>query len=860
MADIVSRHRHIHMRGLGAASTSFRAPGRGGSKAVPEIQDRADHAARLKLDLDIAVAEMKAYRAAQGRAGLPPHRRGMPITMEGRVNEQLLVGKGRAGRGLGAFNVQRSVARDDGGVEPRDLATFFLNGNSLKSLRAALDKYGAWQKPEDDDLTGNDDEEDDAKTTARRPAHFKLFETGAHIRPTTLRDLWTDRLNPFPRTTDKFLWEVWTRSTFEESFESAVSKIGVASRGRPSEFVDTRVRTLLATAAEIQEIVRASAAVLELRSASSLMSDYFDMVPEDRAATISTLADRLQGPAANAPIVTILDTGVMRAHPLLRTALPSTRCHAADDRWVPDDHQGHGTKMAGIVQFGDLDHLQRDDSPIAVATRLESVVVTAPDGAPPLPARDAIQRAVNIVETVKGPRVFCLAQTAEGEGEDGRPTSSSAVLDKLAFADGKDTRLFVAAVGNAPHSPSEPYQLADYVLWNADFGVQAPAQALNALSVGGASLKNLSGGGAEVVARPGNLAPTSRTAESWPANSRVDKPDVIPTKPDIVMEGGNFVIDANHLYCHPSPRHFVLTTSSAGSGKPLALVGETSAATAAAAGLSGRLLASYPGFRPETVRALLVNSAEWTPLMQSHFDDAVRSGMGKLEARRLLLSRFGWGIPNEERLFYSARNALTLVAEDTLIPYTEGASAPKLKEMKYFRLPWPEDALRSLQSTEIEMRVTLSYFIDPDPHAVARDRIENYPSHRLRFDLRRYGESHETTQRRANELAEGGETSSGGVDSGWILGFGARQRGTLHNDIWRGPAYQLVERDGISVAPVRGWWGDTATFDKMDLPVRFSLIVSIRTPETMAGDLWTEVSPKVPTHVRVDVPAVAIEV
>ncbi|MFC5508601.1 S8 family peptidase [Bosea massiliensis] len=858
MADNVRRQRHIHVRGLGVASVDFRSPGRGGSKPVPEIPDRAGHAESLRADLDAAVADLKAYRAAQGKAGLPYSRRGMPVTVEGRIGERLLVGKGRAGRGLGAFNVQRSVVGDGNANEPKDIATFFLTGSTLKSVRAALERYGAWERP-DDDVLSNDEEDDEEEGAARRPPHFKLFETGAHIRPTTLRDLWTDRHNPFPRKTSKLLWEVWTRSSFEESFESAVSNLGVANRGRPSEFVDTRVRTLLATAAEIQDIVRASAAVLELRSASSFIADYFEMVPEDRAAAISDLAARMHGPAANAPVVTVLDTGVMRAHPLLSAALPSTRCHSADDRWEPEDHQGHGTKMAGIVQFGDIAALPRDKSPVPVATRLESVVVTAPEGAPPLPARDAIQRAVNIVETTKGPRVYCLAQTAEGEGEDGRPTSSSAVLDKLAFGDGRDTRLFVAAVGNAPHTPSEPYQLADYVLWNAEFGIQAPAQALNALSVGGASLKSLPDEGAELVAQPGNLAPSSRTAQGWPQNSRADKPDVIPTKPDIVMEGGNFVVDEDNLYCQPSPRHFVLTTSSAGSGRPLALVGETSAATAAAAGLAGRLLASYPGFRPETLRAMLVNSAEWTPAMRAHFDEAVGAGMGRLEARRLLLSRFGWGVPNEERLFHSARNALTLIAEDTLIPYAEGASAPRLKEMKYFKLPWPSDVLRSLQNTEVEMRVTLSFFVDPDPHAVSRDRIESYPSHRLRFDLRRYGESHETTQRRANELALGGDFSSPAVDSGWMLGFGARQRGTLHHDVWQGPAYQLVDRDGIVVAPVRGWWGDTATFDKTDVPVRFSLIVSIRTPEAKPGDLWTEVSAKVPTRVRVETPAIAID-
>lgn len=826
----------------------------GSNKRIPEVPNRSEHAARLRDELDAAVAELKEYRAAQREAGLPAPRRGMPITVEGRLDTPLRVGKGRAGRGLGAFNVQRAGSSKGDENDQRDIATFFVNAGTLKSVKAALEAYGAWTKAETDNLLGEDEDEEEE----RRPTHFSLFETGALIRPTTLRDLWTDRLNPFPRETTKLWWEVWTRSNFEDSFEKAVSDREIPNQGRPSEFVDTRVRTLFATAAEIQDVVRASAAVLELRSASSFLSDYFEMVPESRAAAVTGLARRLEGPAANAPFVTILDTGVKHSHPLLRPALPSTRCYAADDRWDAADKNGHGTKMAGIAQFGDLALLAQDGSPIPVETRLESVVVTAPAGAPPLPARDAIQRAVTAVESVKGPRVFCLAQTAEGEGEDGRPTSSSSVLDKLAFGDGRNTRLFIAAVGNAPHSEDQPYQVADYATWNADFGVQAPAQALNAVSVGAVSLKRVRDFDANLVAAAGNLAPSSRTAQAWPVSTKAHVPDVMPTKPDIVMEGGNFVVDDDFLYCHPSPQHFVLTTSNAGDDRPLALVGETSAATAAAAGLSGRLLARYPQFRPETLRGLLVNSAEWTPEMASHFNQAVAAGMPRSDARRLLLARFGWGIPNEDRLFYSARNALTLIAEDTLVPYAQGASAPKLKEMKYFELPWPVEVLRGLQSTEVEMRVTLSYFVEPDPHAAARDRIENYPSHRLKFDLRRYGESHAATKKRANELAPGADDGSSVVDSGWMLGFGGRQRGTLHHDIWQGPAYQLAQRDAISVAPVRGWWGDTATFEKIGTAVRFSLIVSIRTPQATSGDLWAEVTAKVPTGILVETP-IAIE-
>ena len=74
--------------------------------------------------------------------------------------------------------------------------------------------------------------------------------------------------------------------------------------------------------------------------------------------------------------------------------------------------------------------------------------------------------------------------------------------------------------------------------WNADFGVQAPAQALNAVSVGAVSLKRVRDFDANLVAAAGNLAPSSRTAQAWPVSTKAHVPDVMPTKPDIVMEGG----------------------------------------------------------------------------------------------------------------------------------------------------------------------------------------------------------------------------------------------------------------------------------------------------------------------------------
>lgn len=837
-------YRHIHVRNLGIASEEFRAAAGGGSeKNVPLVDNRAAHANKLKRSLDASTKLMGEYQSAQAKAGVPANKRGMPVTVEARPDIALRVGQGRSGQGFALLNVRRGQKLDLERGPENDQATFFATPTTLKTFRRDLDEYGAWVHSEGD-LRNHDDDDQEAPG---RPRRFKLFESAEIIRPTTLVDLWTDRFDRYPRGRGAHYWEVWTRKDYQDSFESAVRELGLRGYGRPSEFVDTVVRGLIATPVQINDVVRASAAVVGLRSASTFASDDQQLQLQG-ADVLKGLVGRVRWPVKDAPVVTILDTGVQAKHPLIAGALPASGQFTSEDFWGKGDHHGHGTKIAGVVLYGDLGSVPADRSPLQVETHLESVVVTAPQGAPPLPARDAIRRAVDAVEGKRATRVYCLAQTAAGELDDGLPTSTSGVLDQLAYGDGKRTRLICAAVGNVPHSAQEPYQVGYYADRNSQFGIQSPAQALNALSVGAVSLKDVRRPKGKPLARPGDLSPTSRTAQAWAK--------LHSHKPDIVMEGGNFTVDPDGVFCSPSPQHLVLTTSGPLTSDTLALVGETSAATAACAGLAGRVLARYPKLRMETVRALMVHAAEWTPAMRAQFEAARNAGLPRTEAYARLIGRFGWGVPDEARLFASAGNALTLMIEDTLTPYRrgEGSSLP-LNEMKYFKLPWPEETLRGLGAVRVEMRCTLSYFVEPDLHAVARDRMERYPSHRLRFDVKRYGEDDAQAQARVNALADEGDPTEDTSDDGWVLGAAGRHRGTLHHDMWSGPAHRLVERGGISILPVRGWWGDTRRFERDDRSVHFSLVVSIRTPEDEGGDLFTEVVGKIRSANLVEAPA-----
>ncbi|MGN7161933.1 S8 family peptidase [Sphingomonas sp. SAFR-052] len=764
----------------------------------------------------------------QTRHGVDKDAAGGSMRIEGRPGQELDIGTGRAeGRGtMQVLNARRAV-RGEGRNLVRDVATVFVTERNLEKLLVRLDKYEAY-----------DGEDDRGGRTAKRPDSFWLFEGAETFRPARLEDFWTDDLSSFPSADGAAIWEVWVREGYEGPFREALKQLKLSTEGAPSRFVDVSIWSVRATRQQLRRLIDRSAAVVELRGASSFSADHRDLPPAGRLADAETLARRIRPAAAEAPRVTLLDTGVNRANPLLRRSLPLSRCHAAIDGWDRLDFDGHGTKMAGVALFGDLADVAGGAVEVRLEAALESVVVTAPPGNAALPARNAIERAVSIVEDAeKAGRVFCLAATAPGEATDGRPSSTSSTLDKLAFGNARDTRLFCAAVGNVSTDGRRPYLAADYATLNEDHGIQSPAQALNALSVGAITHK-CSGRGA--LAAEGDLSPTSRTALAW---------EFRRNKPDIVMEGGNHVLDPGGQTSRFHGPDMVETTSRDVAARPITTTGETSAATAAAAGLAARLLARYPSMRAETIRGLMVHSASWTDAMLARHAAKVAEGLRDEQAWLHVLDCFGWGLPNEERLFWSAGNALTLVVEDELRPYKhEQGKSVTLREMKHFRLPWPRAALAALGSAPVELRCTLSYFVEPDPHSASRARPELYPSHRLRFDFRRHDETERQALARVNRAF-----SSDGVtadDAGWTLGSRFRSRGTLHHDIWRGRAYELADRGGVSVVPNRGWWADRPDLSPENRRIRFSLIVSVRTPETPT-DIHAEALAQVPTGILV---------
>jgi hypothetical protein len=232
----------------------------------------------------------------------------------------------------------------------------------------------------------------------------------------------------------------------------------------------------------------------------------------------------------------------------------------------------------------------------------------------------------------------------------------------------------------------------------------------------------------------------------------------------------------------------------------------------------------------------MVHSARWTPAMQVRFDEAP-----KKSDKWALLKRYGFGVPRADIALRSARDALTLIAQEFIVPFEDD----RMGEAHIFELPWPRDALIALGATSVVLRVTLSYFVDPNPASRGWRKRHSYASYGLKFSVRGPVETTDAFRKRMNRSAlDAGEKKppSGRDAADWNLGEKARNRGSLHSDSLETTAAELAARGVVGVYPVGGWWKDLPKQNRHERGgARYALVVSIEAPGVEC-DLWTPVA------------------
>lgn len=711
-------------------------------------------------------------------------------------------------------------------------ATIFATAKGVENLRKKVTQFQTEDTP---------DREKNGEVIPGRPRNADLVQSIALLTEAGLRALWRSPDSKFPDSNGPKNWEVWLDPIAVDNFVQKAPEYGVVIGQENLRFPEDIVIIASGTRDAVASAIRHIGGVKAL-AAPTITADFFDgMDVSEQALWVDELSQRTTFPPNPDPgYVTLLDTGVSRAHPLVQPALDVVDRHAANPAWNLEDTNGHGTQMAGLALYGDLTPILEQTSPISVNHRLESVKLLPDAGVNPHHLLGAVTRnAINAVEqTHPRRRAFTMASTTgEDTPHDGAPTSWSSEIDQLASGVSGELdvkRLLLVSAGNTDNFTFGAGAYLD-TCDHEDNEIESPAQAWNAISVGAYTEKTQLPGGESTtpVAPFGDLSPSSRTA-SWAS--------YWPQKPDIVMEGGNWAASA----VPPPMRHGWLSLLSTHHNYPVrsfSFTHDTSAATALAAKGITELWSEYPTLWPETVRGLYVSSARWTPQMRSHLPNSPNKG-----DYTPLFQRYGYGVPNLLRARRSASNALSLIVEDTITPYglSEKTGGDVHHEMKLFTLPWPISALRELGNAEVTLRITLSTFVEPNPSEAARGSRYRYASHNLRFKLNRAGENASQFMARINKLAEQPVGAGNTENDNWEFGSDRRDVGSLHIDQLTCPASDLARRNLIAIHPVTGWW-KTKKLLQDGLPsVRYALIVEIDA-EHVESELYAEVETAIAT-------------
>ncbi|MEZ5506446.1 MAG: S8 family peptidase [Gammaproteobacteria bacterium] len=815
---------HPHFIFQNSAHTeSFTSPSKGGGgKQIPD-RDRAAHGSALQGKLQQLTPMLAEATDQQRQAGLDEGF-GLQIEFESFPDVEL------------AFE---SLARERSGIELRNVrhdghktfATVFVPDGKLGVFEKLITNYL-----------------DSGKDTKNGPANRKLLNTISDIRAATLQALWTDSPDAMPTADDEHLWwEVWLptrndRQGIVEQFREAATGLNFRIASGELSFPERSVLLVYGSVGQMKRSMMTLNSIAELRRAKET-AEFFDALnPEEQPQWINELNDRLTLPAdgAEVPYVCLLDTGVNNGHPLLQQAITNADKHSVEPAWGLDDGEGHGTEMAGLALLGNLTDALSTQMPVSVSHRLESVKLLPEDGAN---GGDAILHGYLTSEAVDRPavtaphrkRVFSMAITARDNRDRGRPSAWSATIDRLAYdadAQGEAPKLFVISAGNI----KDPNAWMEYPHSNGSDGIHDPAQAWNALTVGAmTNLARITEADAEhytPIAEIGGLSPFSTTSQTWQAHW--------PLKPDVVFEGGNVAKDGLGAAWMPSLS--LLTTNANPAERLLTTSNATSAASALCARMAAQLMARYPNLWPESIRGLIVHSAQWTEAMKRMFLPA-RGAPTKAQTTELV-RHCGFGEPNLDRALWSADNSLTMICEEFLHPFKrDKGKEPQLRDMNLHQLPWPLAELEMLGEAQVEMRVTLSYFIEPNPSARGVTSRYRYESHGLRFDVKRPLESDPDFRARINAAARDDEerVNRNDNDPYWVIGKKNRHKGSLHSDIWKGSAAELASRGAIAVYPSLGWWKTRPALERYDQRIRYSLVVSINAPD-IDVDLYTPIA------------------
>ena len=549
----------------------------------------------------------------------------------------------------------------------------------------------------------------------------------------------------------------------------------------------------------------------------------------------------IPSPAPEAARVCILDSGLNANHPLLKTAIADSESYIADQG--VDDESGHGTAVAGIALYGDIEACVAANfwQPQFWLYNGKVMYLDQQTGETRFDEKTIERTLTEAVEYFAGElgcRIFNVSLGNANAPYDGRHIRGIAyVLDKLAR---EYDALFIVSAGNFNGSDNPPVPQTSWrdeyphYLMNEASVIIDPAPALNVITVGSLARHN-----AHIdEQRYPEINALSPASEDQPSPFTRHGPSINKAlKPDLMAAGGNRASPLRQddkQWKNEERGMGVLTLNHQFVGGTL--LNETSGTSFAApyiTHLAGRLLNEYPQASANMLRAILVNHANLPDQCVTAFAEDWRTSYKKAKGtthRELPREVAGYGKIDEEALYRSSDNVVVLMAEESI-----GNNAHQ-----FFELPLPESYLRSERSLR-EVRITLAY--TPPVRTTRLDYIATKISYRLVKAT-----SLADVERRFNHDTQQETESMKEYDRGRTITADTRNKGTVQSSVWQFKQGNPVQKWFVVVTRQDKDWGSLSPCLDQE---SYALVVTVADQENQQAQLYNEIQLRIQAQERV---------
>ncbi len=771
--------------------------GRGADFKLP-IRNRFEHGNMLKNQYEDILKKYNENHAERTAAALKTID-GIYIQFESKPGFDLKTESLEDMRaGIRLLNIKEEDKTND---EKVTIATIFVPIAKTNNFLKKLDKY---LEPDLED--------------GKKPRNKVLIESIENIKTAYLDSFITTKNTII--TNVKEWYEIWL--SFEAGTLNFKNDLKIFSENNNIqmldeylEFSERCVCLINANKDDLIKMISEVPNIAEIRATSSISSFFIKLSKVEQQEWIDELNDRVNF-VKNNYAISILDSGIQTAHPLINPAMVPNGEAVYDSSWGLNDTptEYHGTAMAGICVYDSLASCLESSAIYNIEHQIENGKIISNIAVSRHLYGYVVSQVISnlIINNPAYTRVYCMAVTEKDICYDGRPSSWSAYMDNICFSRiEKLKKLFVVSAGNIASN-----LLMKYPTINRLSSIESPAQAWNVLTIGGITFKSINS--YKTLAQIGELSPFTRTSYTWD--------NKWPIKPEVVFEGGNAIIDSGVALDHEDLSELTTEGNFVGIGyfRPF---NATSLATAKASNFAIRLQELYPDYWPETIRALIVQSASWTSQLEKQF---LPSNPHKRDYRDLLRT-CGYGYPNFFKASQCRNNSVNLIIQSQITPYELVGSEIKLKEYALFEVPWPKELLLLNSDKKASIKITLSYFIESNPGELGWKDKYKYASCGLRFSINGVLSQEMFKRTVSNYISSDDEANEESVDIStnvsWKYGIKARNVGSIHSDIWETTAGELAESRYIAVYPVAGWWKTKKRERKYDETIRFSLVVSL---------------------------------